>query len=156
MSFEDKLKQAIERGKQRRSDEISEHERQKMTEAEIRRRHNDLKLRLSDHIEKSIVQLIEHFPGFQSEVLYGERGWGAAISRDDLLGRGQKSFSRLELYVRPLSSEHLVDILAKGTVRNRELFSRNYHEAIESADVDKLESLVDTWILEYAELYASR
>jgi hypothetical protein len=155
MDFEDKLKAAIERGQRRGAAHASAEQQQKMSENELRRRHNQIRLRVSDHIEQSMRKLADHFPGFQSEILYGEKGWGAAITRDDVIGRGQSGFSRLELYIRPISSLGIIDLVAKGTIRNRELFSRNYYDEIESTDADKLEQLVDTWLLEYAELYAS-
>ncbi len=156
MEFDDKLKAAIQRGKQRRADQQSETAQRRMTESEIRSRHSEIRLRLSEHIEVALKKLIEHFPGFESEVLYGERGWGAAVYRDDMLGHGRKLYSRLEMCVRPLSSVNLVDLVAKGTVRNRELLNRNYYEEIEAADPQQFEQRIDTWVLEYAELFASQ
>lgn len=156
MEFDDNLKAAIERGKQRRAQERSAFQQQRMTEAELRTRHTEIRLHLSDYIEAAVRKLIDHFPGFEFEVLYGDRGWGAAIFRDDMLSPSRKSFSRLEICVRPLSSLHLVDLLAKGTVRNRELFNRNSYAEIEVADLKRFEELIDTWVLEYAELFASQ
>ena len=156
MEFDDKLKAAIDRGRERRAHDRNLTQQRRMTEAELRTRHNEIRLRLSEHIERSIRKLIEPFPGFQFEVIYGERGWGAAIYRDDQLAPGRKAYSRLEMYVRPLSALQLVDLFAKGTVRNRELFSRNSYQEIEAADLGQLERLVDTWVLEYAELFASQ
>ncbi len=156
MDFEEKLKKAIERGQRRSAVSADAAQQQKMSESELRSRHNQIRLRVSDHIERSLRKLAEHFPGFQAEILYGDKGWGAAITRDDVSGPKRNLFSRLEVSVRPLSSLNIVDVVAKGTVRNRELFSRNFYEDIESADIAKLEQLVDTWILEYAELFAAR
>ncbi len=156
MEFEDQLKAAIERGRQRRAHDREAAQQRRMTESELRTRHNELRLHLSEHIERSIRKLIEHFPGFEFEVLYGERGWGAAIYRDDQLSPGRRAYSRLDIFVRPLSSLQLVDLFAKGTVRNRELFSRNGYQEIESADVEQLEQWIDTWVLEYAELFAAQ
>jgi hypothetical protein len=155
MDFEERLKQAIERGHRRGEANIQAERQQQLSESEIRNRHNQIRLRLSDHIERSIRKIVDHFPGFQTEILYGDKGWGAAIVRDDAIGKGRSVFSRLELYVRPLSSLGIVDVVAKGTIRNRELFSRNYYDEIGSTDVEHLEEMVDTWILEYAELYAA-
>lgn len=155
MDFEEKLKQAIERGHRRGAASADAQRRQKMSESEIRSRHNQIRLHVSDHIEKAMRKLADHFPGFQTEILYGEKGWGAAMTRDDVTGPGRTMFSRLELFVRPLSSLGIVDMIAKGTIRNRELFSRNYYDELESTNIEKLEQLIDTWLLEYAELYAA-
>jgi hypothetical protein len=155
MDFEERLKEAIERGQRRGAAHASAEKMQKMSENELRSRHNQVRLRVSDHIERSMRKLADHFPGFQTEILYGEKGWGAAMTRDDVIGSGRSVFSRLEMFIRPISSLGIVDVIAKGTIRNRELFSRNYYDEIESTDADKLEQLVDTWLLEYAELYAS-
>lgn len=155
MDFEEKLKQAIERGHRRGEASADAQRLQKLSESEIRNRHNQIRLRVSDHIERAMRKLADHFPGFQTEILYGEKGWGAAITRDDHSGPGRSVFSRLELFVRPLSSLGIVDVIAKGTIRNRELFSRNYYDELESTNVEKLEQMVDTWLVEYAELYAA-
>jgi hypothetical protein len=92
------------------------------------------------------------------ETLYGDRGWGAACSRDDLMmsgGRRSNVFSRLEVAVRPFSEYHVVDLQAKGTVRNRELLSRRHFENIADTDAARFEELIDSWIVEYAELYSA-
>jgi hypothetical protein len=156
MDFEEKLKQAIDRGQRRGAASANAARQQKLSESELRSRHNQVRLRLSDHIERALRKLADHFPGFQTEILYGDKGWGAAITRDDAVGKARNFFSRLEIAVRPLSALNIVDVVAKGTIRNRELFSRNFFEDIETADVAKLEQLVDTWLLEYAELYAAQ
>lgn len=156
MDFQKRLKQAIERGQRRGAASADAERKQRLSESEIRNRHNQIRLRVSEHIEHAMKQLAEHLPGFQPEILYGDKGWGAAITRDDIAGAGRSLFSRLELFVRPLSSLAIVDLMAKGTIRNRELFSRNYYDEIESSNVEKLEQLVDTWLLEYAELYAAQ
>ena len=44
----------------------------------------------------------------------------------------------------------------KGTIRNKEAFTRTYFEKIEDADPQKFEQLIDAWVLEYAEMYASQ
>lgn len=159
MDFDDRLKQAIERG-QRRGDQKSQAARaQAMSEDELKRLHSQYRLKLSEHIEDCIQRLAGHFPGFQCETIFGDRGWGAACSRDDLrlvAGRREASFSRLEMTVRPPMSMHVLDLAAKGTVRNKEVFIRNYFEKLQDADLTKFLGLVDTWVLEYAELYAAK
>ena len=78
---------------------------------------------------------------------------------DDLrVARGRRQgndYSRLEMTVRPYSEMHVLDLAAKGTIRNREVFNRNYFEKLQDVDLDKFIELVDIWVLEYAELYAA-
>ena len=57
--------------------------------------------------------------------------------------------------MRPASSMHVLDLAAKGTIRNKEVFNRNYFEKLEDVDLDKFIELIDVWVLEYAELYAA-
>ena len=49
----------------------------------------------------------------------------------------------------------MLDLAAKGTVRNREVYNRNHFEKLDEADPDNFAELIDLWILEYAELYAA-
>ena len=56
----------------------------------------------------------------------------------------------------PFSSLHVLDLAAKGTVRNKEIFNRNHFEKVEDADVQNFSELIDLWVLEYAELYATQ
>lgn len=159
MSFDDQLREAIQRGQQR-SELLARQEAAKaFTEEEYRRLHSQLRLRLSDHIESCLKRLPNYFPGFQYETMYGDRGWGGACFREDLvLQRGTRSshYSRLELTIRPYSSLHVLDLAAKGTIRNREIFDRKYFEELRAADEAKFRLLIDAWVLEYAELYAVR
>ena len=43
----------------------------------------------------------------------------------------------------------------KGTVRNKEVFSRGHFEKLADVDLGTFEELVDRWTLEYAEMYAA-
>jgi hypothetical protein len=156
MDFEEQLKRAIERGRSRGDAHAAAHRQSQLSDSDRRGRHNQIRLRVSDHIEGSMHKLADHFPGFQTEILYGDKGWGAAVGRDDAVGKRQSQFSRLEVFVRPYSSLGIVDLIGKGTIRNRELFQRNFYEDIEQADPQRLEQLVDSWLLEYAELYAAQ
>lgn len=159
MSFDDQLREAIERGKQR-SELLARQEAAKAwTEEEYRRLYSKLRLHLSDYIESCLKRLPNYFPGFQYETMYGDRGWGGACFRDDLvLQRGSRSsnYSRLEVTIRPYSSLHVIDLAAKGTIRNREVFDRNYFEELQTIDEAKFKKLIDAWVLEYAELYSAR
>jgi hypothetical protein len=75
-----------------------------------------------------------------------------------VIARGGRTtnYSRLEITVRPYSALHVLDLAAKGTIRNREVFNRNYFEELATADEAKFRGLVDAWVLEYAELYAAK
>lgn len=159
MEFEERLQRAIQRGKQRQQATAAEARARALTEEELKSLHSQYRLQLSDHIEQCLKRMTQHFPGFQVEIMYGDRGWGAAASRDDLQigGRGERtnSFSRLEMTVRPYSPYHVVDLQAKGTIRNKEVFSRRHYEELDAVDLETFSGLIDAWILEYAELYAA-
>ena len=71
-------------------------------------------------------------------------------------GKRNNDYSRLEMTIRPFGSHHVVELVAKGTIRNKEVFNRNYYEKIEDADSAKFAELIDFWVLEYAELYAAK
>jgi hypothetical protein len=58
--------------------------------------------------------------------------------------------------VRPATPSHVLDLTAKGTIRNKEVFNRNYFEKVQDVDLEKFMQLVDVWVVEYAELYAAR
>lgn len=154
MDFEKQLQQAIERGQHRQDAARSAQKMAEMTRDELRLKHTDFRLKLSEHIEAVLKKLADHFPGFQYETVYGEKGWGGAISRDDLR-RGGSFFSRLEIVVRPLGEFPIVALSGKGTIRNRELFNWSYHEEIPQASMDTLQKAIDGWILGYAEQFAA-
>ncbi len=158
MEFDERLKRAIDRGTRRREKERDEALRKQLDEAELKRLHSKIRLELSERIETCIKRLVDHFPGFEMETIFGERGWGAACYRDDIRltrGWGKRIFSRLEIVVRPLSQYHLVDVAAKGTVFNKELFERKHYEPIQDTDTQVFTELIDRWVLEYAELFAA-
>lgn len=160
MDFESELEAAIERG-QHRSEQQQESMRQaRLSAEELRQRHTQFRLSLSEHIEDCLKKLETHFPGFEYETLYGDRGWGGAISRTDLDrgpdGRAGSFFSRLELTVRPFNEFHVVNIAGKGTIRDKEIFNWNHYEDIADVDQDAYEKMLDRWALQYAEMFAAR
>jgi hypothetical protein len=160
MDFEQRLEKAIERG-QRIGQQHSQSESQRaMSEAELKRLHSQYRLKLSEHIEHCLAVLPNHFPGFRFETVLAERGWGAAVSRDDLApgpgGRGANFFSRLELLVRPFSSYAFLELTAKGTIRNREVFNRTHHQDLADVDPESFTERIDLWVLEFAELYSAK
>ncbi len=158
MDFEKRLEKAIERG-QRSGARGRKKLRNAMNEEELKRLHSRYRLDLSEHIEECIRQLPDHFPGFRFETVVGDRGWGAAVNRDDLVltheGR-ENHFSRLEMTIRPFSSYHVLELTAKGTVRNKEVYNRSHYQRLTEADPATFRELIDLWILEFAELYAAR
>jgi hypothetical protein len=58
--------------------------------------------------------------------------------------------------IRPFSSAHVLELAAKGTIRNKEVFNRSHYQRLTDADPRTFEELIDLWTLEYAELYAAK
>ena len=89
-----------------------------------------------------------------------ERGLARGRSRRQVtLVRGRSAgteYSRLEVLVRPYSSAHIIELVGKGTIRNKELFQRTHYQFLNQVDLQSLLNLVDLWVLEYAEMYAAR
>jgi hypothetical protein len=78
--------------------------------------------------------------------------------RDDInLSGGKRSnkYSRLEITIRPQSEYNVLDLRAKGTIANKEVFNRNVFEPLEQADQATFEQLIDGWVIEYAELFSA-
>ena len=158
--FDQRLRKAIERGARRGEACQREARAKAMSEEELKSLHTKYQLRLSEHIERCLQSLPNHFPGFVHETIYGARGSGAACRRDDLgpgeSGRPASYYSRLEMTVRPFSPLHVLELTAKGTIRNKEIYNRSNFEQLHEADPETFCELIDVWVLEYAELYAAR
>jgi hypothetical protein len=158
--FEERLRRAAERGARRRTERMDQAKQAALDEAQLKSLHTRYRLEISEHIESVIRRVPDHLPGFRYEMIYGDRGWGAACSRDDLnfSGTGQRStqYSRLEMTVRPYSELHVLELTAKGTIRNREVFHRNQFEMLPDADPREFKDLVDTWAVEFVEIYAAQ
>jgi hypothetical protein len=159
MDFEKRLEKAIQRGR-KTGDAKERAESDKTTsEEELKRLHSQLRLELSEYIEKCISSLPNHFPGFQFETVVSSKGWGAAVQRDDIgVGADRKRdnfYSRIEMVIRPRGKYNVLDMAAKGTVRNKEIFNRNHYQRLSEADVDTFKEIIDIWVLEYAESYAT-
>jgi hypothetical protein len=158
MEFRERLQRATLRGQQARDAKAREAAAKALSEAECQRLHRDYRGVLNDHIERCLKQLAENFPGFDYEDIANERGWGGAVRRDDLAlvgGRRENLFSRLELVVSPHNQYHVLDISAKGAVRNKENFVRNHYQLLKDADLDAFRNLIEQWVLDYAEQYAA-
>jgi hypothetical protein len=158
MDFKERLERAAERGQQTRDQEARQAAAQAMSEKQWRRLHSDYRHTLTEHIESCLRQLAENFPGFRYETVVDEKGWGAAVSRDDLsLNSGQRKsmFSRLALTISPHNDYHVLELIAKGTVRNKENFNRNHYQLLKEADLDSFRQFTEQWTLDYAEQYAA-
>ncbi|MGB1930574.1 MAG: hypothetical protein ACPIA2_08665 [Mariniblastus sp.] len=160
MDFEDKLQRAIQRGQERTSARANAQKKVEASKEDIRNRQNEFRLNLSDHIEACLKKLAQHFPGFDYETIYGAKGWGGAVSRNDIDrgpdGRAGSFFSRVELTVRPPNEFNVVNIAGKGTIRDKEIFNWNYFEDVLEADQDDFKAKIDKWVLEFAEQFATR
>ena len=158
MEFEKRLERAITRGRERRDLSGREQAERALNEEELRSLHSKYRLDLSEHIETCLKKLSEHFLGFQYKTVVGEEGWGARISRDDFSGssgRSRNMYSRLEMIIRPFSSARIIELAAKGTVHNKEIFNRTHFQFLAQVDVESFREMIDLWIIEYAEQYAS-
>ena len=158
MDFRERLQRATQRGQQARDAKAQEAAAKALSEAECQRLHREYRLELLDYIERCLKQLAENFPGFVYEDIASERGWGGAVRRDDFGmsgGRRDNLFSRMELVVSPHNQYHVLDITAKGAVRNKENFSRNHYQLLKDADLDAFRNLIEQWTLDYAEQYAA-
>ncbi|RPH79280.1 MAG: hypothetical protein EHM77_06065 [Planctomycetaceae bacterium] len=157
--FDQRLKSAIQRGQLRGKQSEEASRATQLSEEEFKRLHTQYRLSLSDRIEKAIDRVAQHFPGFRTEMLYGEVGWGAACYRDDLTlsaGRRSNLFSRMEMTIRPMNEYHLLDLRGKATVANKEYFNRNHFVPLPEVNEAEFARLIDTWAIEYAEYFASR
>lgn len=158
MDFQQRLQKAVERGQKSRDLREREEAARAMSEEECRRLHSKYRLQLTEHIEACLKQLVDYFPGFNLETIVGESGWGSSIRRDDVniaRGRARDShYSRLEMLVTPLGKYHVLNVSAKGTIRNKEVFSRAHYQLLGEVDIDAFCEALDMWVLEYAELFA--
>lgn len=160
MDFDRELEKAIERGNSLGAASNKADKQASISKEQLRNRHNEFRLNLSEHIETCLQQLANHFPGFQYETIYGHRGWGGAVARNDIDrgpdGKTGSFFSRVEITVRPQNEFNVVNIAGKGAIRDKEIFTWNYFADIPEAKQDDFEAVIDKWVLEYAEQFAAR
>ncbi|MEI8373036.1 MAG: hypothetical protein WCJ35_09425 [Planctomycetota bacterium] len=159
MDFQKRLESAIERGQRLGNARAEEEAQRVLTEKELQRLHSQARLKLCEHIEHCLHQLADRFLGFRFETIVDPRGWGAAISREDLRLRRarlrQTCFSRLEMLISPISPSLVLDLTAKATVCNREIFSRAHYQRLAELDQPAFTDMIDLWGLEFAERYAA-
>lgn len=87
--FDQQLQKAIQRGLQVKNAADAAAVADAVTEEQLRNRHSAFRNELTEHIERCLNSLCDHFPGFEFQTVINEKGWGARISRDDLRpGRG--------------------------------------------------------------------
>lgn len=166
MDFQKRLQQAIQRGQQvsQAADQVRAD--RAMGEDELRKIYGEFRIQFSDHIEQCLRQLADHFPGFVFSTVVGDEGWGAEIRRDDLgLGGARpkpnqyysRFLSSLRMVIKPFSaSARIIELAGKGTIRNKEAFSRNQYQRLPEIDASVMTQTIDQWVLEYAEKYASQ
>lgn len=157
--FESRLESAISRGRRRAEAQAHQARAAQLSDEEIKRLHTSYRLTLSEKIEKAVHRVADHFPGFRNESIYGDEGWGEACYRDDLRldgGRRKNFYSRLEMAIRPLSDVGVLDLKGKATALNREVFHRSFYVKIAEVDINEFISLIDTWAIEFAEIYAAK
>jgi len=159
MDFEQRIRRAIDHGKQTLASEQSSLSKQQATEEDMKAVHSAARLEMTEHIENCLKKLTDYFPGFEFETVIDEAGWGARIRRDNIeLNRGvsERHYSHLEMLIRPFSSAQLIDLSAKATIRNKELFARSHFQRLAERDLDSFSNLIDLWILEFVEAYSSQ
>ena len=159
MDFEKRLERAIVRGKQTRDARSRSQDEQALSEGDLKNLHSKCRLDLSEHIEDCLRKLADHFPGFRFQTVVSGDGWGATINRDDLIRRDSEAvdfYSRFEMLIRPFGAAHIVELAAKATVRNKEVFNRSHYQFLNQVDVDSFREMIDLWVLEYAEQFAAR
>ncbi|MCD0460386.1 hypothetical protein [Roseiconus lacunae] len=157
--FKSRLQSAIQRGEQRRDQSQNEAKRKELTDEELKRLHTSFRLSLSERIDAKIRNIIDAFPGFRQEALFGEVGWGTACYRDDLLiqsGRRTNQYSRFEMVIRPYSDLRVLDLKGKATIKNREFFNRSLFRNVDEVEIEEFENIIDAWTIEYAEQYAAK
>ena len=62
----------------------------------------------------------------------------------------------LEVLIRPFADVHILNLVAKATIRNEEIFNRSQYEPLADADVTSFRDTIDRWVLEFAERYAAK
>lgn len=159
MDFSTRLNKAVERGRQQRAAVERQQELSQLTEEDLRTLHAQARVDLSDHIDLCLKQVADQFPGFEFQSVINPDGFGGRINRDNLRGRGRdmsRQYSHLELIIRSYSTAHVLEITARGAIANKEVIQRSQYQKLRELDLDTFRHLIDQWVLEYAEKYASQ
>lgn len=159
MNFDDRLQRAIERGEKTRTSRGQEALAKQLSLEELRALHARYRIDLSDHVDNCLRKLADLLPGFKFQSIMGEEGWGARITRDDLklvAGRPPETrYSRLEVVITPFKSGEILEVVTKGTVRNREVSNRKHYQKLAEFDLETFQELIDLRVLEFAEQYTA-
>jgi hypothetical protein len=159
MDFEGRLQRAIQRGQQSKATAVEQRLRAELSEDEAKSLHSRYRLELSEHIEQCLRRVSDAFPGFDFSSVVSTDGWGAKISRDDIDGTAGrqliKRYSRLEMLIKPYTSSRILELQARGMIRNKEVLSRNHFQFLAEADLDGFRELINQWILEYVEKFSA-
>lgn len=159
MTFDDRLRKAIERGEKTRDARGKEALARELSQEELRTLHTRYRVDLTEHVESCLLKLADHLPGFKHQSVYNEDGWGARLTRDDLVltqGKSPESrYSRLECLISPFTPIGILELVIKGTVRNREVMNRKHFQKLADFDIESFIELVDLRVLEFAELYSA-
>ena len=159
VDFGDRLDRAIQRGERIKTRRDEAELAGSLSAEEIKSRHSAAKIELSEHIETCLKAVVDRFPGFEHTPVYSDDGWGGRVQRLDLAlakpGQSKEHFSRLELLLKPLSDLPILSLVGKGTIRDKEVFSRTTYQRLEDLDLDSFRETVDLWVLEYAERYTA-
>lgn len=157
MDLQKRLQDAINRGQQRPANQKSGTDGE-LSPEELKNLHNSFRLELSSYIEDVMNQIIDQLPGFDRETLFGEKGWGVAIYRDDLVlskSVRRNDYSRLEIFVRPMNDYFVVELAAKATIRNKEVWKRSIYKPVTEAEMETFKEQINLWAVQYVELYAA-
>ena len=60
------------------------------------------------------------------------------------------------MVIKPYSASHIVEMVARGTIRNKEVLSRTQFQVLTQLDMDSFRDLIDQWVLEYAEKFSAK
>ena len=59
------------------------------------------------------------------------------------------------MLVKPYTSSRILELLARGAIRNKEVLSRNHFQFLAEADLDGFSELINQWVLEYVEKFSA-
>lgn len=67
-----------------------------------------------------------------------------------------REYSHLELVVKSfVPTAQVLEVSCRGAIANKEALNRNQFQRLSELDQETFQSLVDQWVLEYAEKYAA-
>jgi hypothetical protein len=154
-AFRDRLRKAIQAGADAQQQRAADQRLAQQQEQKLRALYDRYERGLRDHIEACLNELVDQWPGFDLTSVVSDKGWGHAVSRDDRVhGRQDRLYNRLELTVRSYADYQFIEVLAKGTIRNREVIRRSDDDRMETADLALLKKFIERIVVEFARRYA--